>query len=87
MLLGLIFRGVAFEFRFKADERHRPWDRAFVLGSVCATFFQGVALGAHRGIPVVGRVYQGGPWDWISPSRCSPARAWWPPMRCWAAPG
>ena len=69
MLLGLIFRGVAFEFRFKADERHRPlWDRAFVLGSVCATFFQGVALGAYiEGIPVVGRVYQGGPWDWISP--------------------
>ena len=69
MLLGLIFRGVAFEFRFKADERHRPlWDRAFVLGSICATFFQGVALGAYiEGIPVVGRVYQGGPWDWISP--------------------
>lgn len=69
MLLGLIFRGVAFEFRFKADEHHRPfWDRAFVLGSVCATFFQGVTLGAYiEGIPVVDRVYQGGPWDWISP--------------------
>ena len=38
MLLGLIFRGVAFEFRFKADPHHRPlWDRAFVLGSLCAT--------------------------------------------------
>ena len=69
MLLGLIFRGVAFEFRFKADPRHRAlWDRAFVLGSLCATFFQGVTLGAYiEGIPVVDRAYQGGPWDWISP--------------------
>ncbi|PTX04416.1 cytochrome d ubiquinol oxidase subunit II [Achromobacter mucicolens] len=69
MLLGLIFRGVAFEFRIKADAHHRPlWDRAFVLGSVCATFFQGVTLGAYlEGIPVVGRAYSGGPWDWISP--------------------
>ena len=69
MLLGLIFRGVAFEFRFKADEHHRPlWDRAFVLGSVCATFFQGVTLGAYiEGIPVADRAYQGGAWDWISP--------------------
>jgi cytochrome d ubiquinol oxidase subunit II len=60
---------VAFEFRFKADEHHRPlWDRAFVLGSVCATFFQGVTLGAYiEGIPVVDRAYQGGAWDWISP--------------------
>jgi cytochrome d ubiquinol oxidase subunit II len=69
MLLGLIFRGVAFEFRFKADEHHRPlWDCAFVFGSVCATFFQGVTLGAYiEGIPVVGRAYAGGAWDWISP--------------------
>ncbi|WP_342066198.1 cytochrome d ubiquinol oxidase subunit II [Achromobacter kerstersii] len=69
MLLGLIFRGVAFEFRFKADEHHRPlWDRAFVFGSVCATFFQGVTLGAYiEGIPVIGRAYAGGAWDWISP--------------------
>lgn len=69
MLLGLIFRGVAFEFRFKADPRHRAlWDRAFVLGSLCATFFQGVTLGAYiEGIRVVDRAYQGGPWDWVSP--------------------
>lgn len=47
MLLGLIWRGVAFEFRFKADESHRPfWDKAFMAGSYVATFFQGVALGA-----------------------------------------
>lgn len=69
MLLGLVFRGVAFEFRFKADEHHRPyWDLAFVFGSVTATFFQGVTLGAYiEGIAVVGRTYQGGAWDWISP--------------------
>lgn len=69
MLLGLVFRGVAFEFRFKADEHHRPyWDLAFVFGSVTATFFQGVTLGAYiEGIAVVGRAHQGGAWDWISP--------------------
>ncbi|WP_417221538.1 cytochrome d ubiquinol oxidase subunit II [Achromobacter spanius] len=69
MLLGLVFRGVAFEFRFKADEHHRRyWDLAFVFGSVTATFFQGVTLGAYiEGIAVVGRAYQGGAWDWVSP--------------------
>lgn len=69
MLLGLIFRGVAFEFRFKADERHRPaWDMAFIGGSFTAAFFQGVTLGAYiEGIPVVGRAFSGGAWDWVSP--------------------
>jgi cytochrome d ubiquinol oxidase subunit II len=47
MLVGLIFRGVAFEFRFKANERERPvWDLAFIGGSMVAAFFQGVSLGA-----------------------------------------
>ena len=47
MLVGLIWRGVSFEFRFKADESHKPfWDRAFISGSIVAAFFQGVALGA-----------------------------------------
>ncbi len=47
MLTGLILRGVAFEFRFKADEAHRPfWSRAFAFGSYTAAFFQGAALGA-----------------------------------------
>jgi cytochrome d ubiquinol oxidase subunit II len=69
MLLGLIFRGVAFEFRSKAREHKRYlWDKAFIGGSFAATFFQGVALGAYiRGIPVAGRAYAGGPLDWISP--------------------
>lgn len=69
MLVGLIFRGVAFEFRFKAREHERHfWDKAFIGGSFAATFFQGVALGAYiQGIPVVNRAYAGGPLDWISP--------------------
>ncbi|WP_019411912.1 cytochrome d ubiquinol oxidase subunit II [Pseudomonas psychrophila] len=69
MLVGLIFRGVAFEFRFKAtaDKRH-IWDKAFIGGSIVATFFQGVALGAFiDGIPVVNREYAGGGLDWLSP--------------------
>src|SRR5437870_1858296 len=69
MLVGLVFRGVAFEFRFKAREHERHfWDKAFIGGSFAAAFFQGVTLGAYiQGIPVVNRVYAGGPLDWISP--------------------
>lgn len=69
MLIGLVFRGVAFEFRFKAlDHERHFWDKAFIGGSITATFFQGVALGAYiQGFPVDGRAYAGGPLDWISP--------------------
>jgi cytochrome bd ubiquinol oxidase subunit II len=69
MLIGLIFRGVAFEFRFKAREHERHfWDKAFICGSVVASFFQGVALGAYiQGFPVVDRAYAGGPLDWLTP--------------------
>lgn len=69
MLIGLVFRGVAFEFRFKAREHERHiWDKAFIGGSLVATFFQGVALGAYiKGIPVAGRAYAGGALDWLSP--------------------
>jgi cytochrome d ubiquinol oxidase subunit II len=69
MLVGLIFRGVAFEFRFKANDRERPiWDLAFIGGSMTAAFFQGVSLGAFlSGIPVSGRSYAGGPLDWFAP--------------------
>lgn len=68
MLIGLVFRGVAFEFRFKALEHERHfWDKAFICGSITATFFQGVTLGAYvQGIPVVDRVYAGEPFDWLS---------------------
>ena len=69
MLMGLIFRGVAFEFRFKArPEKRHIWDKSFIGGSLVATFFQGVALGAFiDGIPVVDRQYAGGGLDWLSP--------------------
>jgi len=69
MLAGLIFRGVAFEFRFKAaDHKRHIWDKAFIGGSLAATFFQGVALGAFiDGIPVVDRSYAGGGLDWLTP--------------------
>lgn len=69
MLLGLIFRGVAFEFRFKADDTHRHWwDKAFIGGSLIATFFQGVTLGGFlQGIRVVNRAYAGGAFDWLTP--------------------
>lgn len=69
MLIGLIFRGVAFEFRFKATPSHRPfWDRAFVGGSIAATFSQGVVVGAVlNGFPVVNRTFAGGPFDWLTP--------------------
>jgi cytochrome d ubiquinol oxidase subunit II len=69
MLMGLIFRGVAFEFRFKASERSRHvWDKAFTGGSLVATFAQGVVLGAFiDGLPVVNHGYAGGDLDWLRP--------------------
>ena len=68
MLLGLIFRGVAFEFRWR-DPRHRAfWDLAFTSGSVVGALAQGITLGALlQGVTVVGRGYGGGWWDWLTP--------------------
>jgi cytochrome bd ubiquinol oxidase subunit II len=69
MLAGLIWRGVAFEFRFKADEAHRPfWDQAFAWGSYIATISQGICLGAFiNGFKVTGPSYDGGAFDWLTP--------------------
>ncbi|GGY49332.1 cytochrome d ubiquinol oxidase subunit II [Parvularcula lutaonensis] len=68
MLLALIFRGVAFEYRWRTKRWMKYWDRAFIGGSTVAAFSQGVALGALlQGIEVDGRVYGGGWWDWLSP--------------------
>lgn len=69
MLIGLIFRGVAFEFRFQATPSHRPfWDRAFFGGSLLATFSQGVVVGAViNGFTVSGRAFSGGMFDWLTP--------------------
>jgi len=68
MLVALIFRGVAFEFRFKAEGEHIWWDIAFAGGSLVATLMQGMALGRFiEGIPIEGRDYAGGPLDWLTP--------------------
>ncbi len=69
MLIGLIFRGVAFEFRFKASpERRGWWDLAFIGGSTLATLCQGITLGAFiSGIPLRDGRYAGGALDWLTP--------------------
>ncbi|MGY3584067.1 cytochrome d ubiquinol oxidase subunit II [Bradyrhizobium sp. USDA 4341] len=68
MLLGLVFRGVAFEFRWR-DAGHRAlWDMAFSLGSVVAALAQGITLGAIlQGVRVENDAYAGGWLDWLSP--------------------
>ena len=68
LLFGLIFRGIAFEFRFRSQRMRRVWDRGFFLGSTVAAFVQGAAIGAMmRGIPVVDGQYAGGPFGWLHP--------------------
>ncbi len=67
MLLGLICRGVAFEFRFKANKSRVVWDYAFHFGSLTAAFMQGVFVGAYvQGIQVADRHFAGGVFDWLS---------------------
>ncbi|HMB75446.1 MAG TPA: cytochrome d ubiquinol oxidase subunit II [Kiloniellaceae bacterium] len=68
MLIGLIFRGVSFEFRWRTQRGKHLWDWGFAGGSILAAFSQGVALGALvQGIEVVDRAYVGGWWDWLTP--------------------
>lgn len=69
MLAGLIWRGVAFEFRFKAIPAHRGfWDKAFAWGSYTAAISQGVAVGAViNGFEVKDRAFAGGALDWLTP--------------------
>lgn len=68
MLLALVFRGVAFEYRWKTRRWKRVWDWAFFGGSSIAALMQGVALGALvQGIDIVDRHYAGGWWDWLTP--------------------
>ena len=71
MLLALVFRGVAFEFRWRGGRAAAIWDRAFAGGSLVAALAQGLALGALvQGVPVAGRAYAGGWWDWLTPFSC-----------------
>ena len=68
MLIGLIFRGVAFEFRWRTQSERNRWDLAFAGGSWLAALAQGIALGAIlQGVHVEGRHYAGGWWDWLTP--------------------
>ena len=68
MLLGLILRGVAFEFRFKALRYRYLWDIAFAGGSTLAALMQGVVIGAFvQGFVVENNQYGGGPFDWLTP--------------------
>jgi cytochrome d ubiquinol oxidase subunit II len=68
LLAGLIFRGVSFEFRFKADKSRYLWNWAFAGGSTVAAFAQGAVVGAYiNGFQVAGGVYIGGPLDWLTP--------------------
>lgn len=67
MMLCLIFRGVAFEFRFKADTSRKLWDHAFHFGSLGAALMQGIILGGIvQGITVDGRSFAGGAFDWLT---------------------
>jgi len=68
MLIALIFRGVAFEFRFKADRSKFIWDNSFHFGSLIATFAQGMVLGTFvQGFDTDGRQFTGGTWDFLTP--------------------
>lgn len=68
MLLGLVFRGVAFEFRWAAKPKHEQWDTAFAGGSIVAAFMQGVVLGGFlQGIHVENKAFAGGMLDWFAP--------------------
>ena len=68
MLAGLILRGVAFEFRHKAERMRWLWDISFAGGSLVAAFIQGLTVGALvEGLPIVNGHYVGGDFGWLSP--------------------
>jgi len=67
MLIGLLYRGVAFEFRHMSTRKHF-WNWSFHAGSLIATFAQGIVLGTYvQGIPVEGRHFSGGSFEWATP--------------------
>jgi len=68
MLAGLILRGVAFEFRYKAERMRPVWDLGFAGGSLVAAFIQGMMVGALvEGLAVANGRYVGGEFGWLSP--------------------
>jgi cytochrome d ubiquinol oxidase subunit II len=67
MLLGLILRGVAFEFRHKTERLRWIWDVSFAGGSAVASFMQGVTVGALvEGLKFTNGQYSGGVFGWLS---------------------
>jgi cytochrome d ubiquinol oxidase subunit II len=69
MLLALILRGVAFEFRLQGRARGKTlWSFAFGFGSLVATLAQGLILGGFiQGVQVKAGAFAGGPFDWATP--------------------
>jgi cytochrome d ubiquinol oxidase subunit II len=68
MLLAMIFRGLAFEFRYRDAEHRTFWDHGFAFGSTLAAFAQGIVLGAFiQGFHVEGRQFVGSPFDCFTP--------------------
>jgi cytochrome d ubiquinol oxidase subunit II len=68
LLIGLIFRGVAFEFRYKSESMRGLWDTGFFLGSLVATFVQGAAIGAMvNGLPIEDGRFVGSTFFWLTP--------------------
>ena len=68
MLLALVLRGVAIEYRAKTRRHRSLWDICFAIGSFLAAFMQGIMLGAFiQGVAVADRAYAGGWFDWLSP--------------------
>ncbi len=68
LLIGLIFRGVAFEFRYKSEAMRGLWDTGFFLGSLVATFVQGAAIGAMvNGLPIEDGRFVGSTFFWLTP--------------------
>lgn len=71
LLVALILRGVAFEFRYKTTRLRWLWDACFSTGSALAAFLQGMTVGALvEGIPVAQGLYTGGPMSWLTPFSC-----------------
>jgi cytochrome d ubiquinol oxidase subunit II len=68
MLAGLILRGMAFEYRSKAERLRWVWDASFAGGSLVAAFMQGLMVGALvEGLPISNGHYTGGAFGWLSP--------------------
>jgi cytochrome d ubiquinol oxidase subunit II len=68
LLFGLIFRGIAFEFRLRSQRMRGLWEWGFFIGSTVVAFVQGAAVGAMmRGVAVANNQYAGGAFDWLAP--------------------